>query len=178
MKYILVFTAFFILGCSFGGKKIEYLVTYPPTPLKVVSHNKSKIVGLMDIELPYYLQDGKLPYLKHSKVIFFDIYFANDGEEFFKKRALRLLLPSFKDVINYPWDNKKSNIIMKIIIKNLIANKNKITLDAYYIIYDAKKKVIKKEKFHNTLAINSLKKEEVLQKMLNLFDNFLTRIRF
>ena len=176
MKYFLVLITLFIFGCSAGSKKIEFMIAPSPLPQKPTSINK--IVGLWDIELPYYLENGKLPYLQNAKVSFFDAYFANDSEEFFKKRAKILLLSSFKDVTNYPWDNKKTDLTIKIIIKDLIADENKITLDAYYIIYNNKKKVIKKEKFHNTLAINSLKKEEVLQKMLNLFDDFLTRIRF
>ena len=91
MKYILVFITFFILGCSFGGKKIEYLVTYPPTPLKVVSHNKNKIVGLMDIELPYYLQDGKLPYLKDNKVGFFDFIQKPKKKNYIKNTSQQLM---------------------------------------------------------------------------------------
>ncbi len=171
MKYILTILMIFILGCS---GKINYLLVKPPTICKVKIKNLS--LGVRDIGLPFYLQDGKLPYAKANKIEFFDSYFAKDAEEFIKKRAINILQNYYKDAFDYPWENKRADLIVQINIKRFITINKTLTLNASYDILNKNKKVIKRKNFHKSLRLAKVNENTVLEGMEELFDEFINSI--
>ncbi len=174
MKYILIFLTIFLIGCTSSVKKSDYLVTTLPTIVNTTRF--SKVVAVSDIELPYYLQDGKIPHVVDGKIEFFDSYFADDAEEFIKKRAIYILKNRFKDAFDYPWKSKSADLILKIYIKKFITVDKTITLEASYEFYTKKKKLVKKDEYQKSKKLKDVDEKEILRAMEKLFDEFIYSI--
>ena len=175
MRNLVVFLMIFISGCS-SIQKITYLIAPKPTISKQIVFKK--VVGVEDIELPYYLQDGKIPYVKDGKIEFFNSFFANSPEDFIKKRAINILKNSYKDAYDYPWENKSADLLLKIYIKKFITIKNTLVFEASYEFYSKDKKLLKRESFKRSIVINEISDRKILSSMMRVFDEFISSIHF
>ncbi len=174
MKYIVLFLSFFIFGCTAQVKKSSYIITNQP---KTFKQNLSPlVVGVEDIELPYYLEDGKIPYVKNNKIEFFNSYFTDDAEDFIKQRAIDILKNRYKDAFDYPWESKSANYLLKIHIKEFITTNNILNLKATYEFYSKNKKLIKQKFFTRSKSLKVADEKEILKAMQELFDEFINDI--
>ena len=168
--FSLFFVMLFLLGCS---QKQDFIYIKEPQKFHFLKKCK-KTVSLKEIQFPYYLEDGKIPYLKDGKINFFDEYYATDSEEFITKRAVKILSRIFHDVKIYPWND--GDLILKIQIDELIAKKNKVFLQGFWILRDKNNKILQKYIYKKQMLIKKLDVKEVVLAMQVLFDQFINDI--
>ncbi len=170
MKYILSVFIFLFFGCS---AKPNFIYVKEPVLNSAKKCNCS--LAVKEIELPYYLEDAKVPYIKDGEIKFFDdTYFADNPQEFVTKRTVKILKNTLTNrVYIYPWNSQKIKYILSIDIQKCIAKGKLVSFTADWTLFDKNKNIIKSSTYHDSITIKNLSAKEVVFGMQKLFDRFI-----
>ena len=172
MRYI--FLLFLIFGCS---SKPSYIYVKEPQIEQTKGCNCS--IAVKEVELPYYLEDAKIPYISDGKIEFFgNSYFAEDAKEFATKRVRDILTTTSKDASIYPWNSKKSDYILQLDVRELIAKEkdSKVKIFAKWKLFNQDKDIVLSSTCRDTMSLQDFNKKEVLNGMRELFDRCIDTI--
>ena len=169
MKYLISLVVVFLVGCS---TRSEYI--YIPEPHVVKVKEFKRDISVKEVVLPYYLQEGKIPYIKDGKIEFLDEYFSDNAVGFTTKRVVEILKKSFSSqrVYIYPWSPNKS-YILQIDIDKFIADDKNVYLKGDWRFYNPNHKLINFSSFYKTKPISN---KSVPLVMKSLFDDFIVSI--
>ncbi len=168
MKWLNYLLIFFLFGCS----QKYFIDSF--TSIQIKSNNPKKVVvGVYEVDIPYYLEEGEIPISDNNTTKYQKIYTRDDYQDILTQRVLTFLHLSFPNGIigAYPWDfSKKLKNKLKIYIDDIYIKNKKMFLN---MRYSYNKKI---GRFHIYKKIKSLDKKEIVKEFFKLYDLGLQRV--
>ncbi len=174
MRFIYLLTMlFFAVGCSV--RSTEYIL--PATNLqKIGSFNQQ--IGVKEIEVPEYLNSGKILIQKGVKLSRVDADFASTPSKLLTQKAMTTLKKSLgtPDVFLYPWDFKhKRGLFISINLDSFNYKDGYAVVDGTYFVKRNNGRIIAKRNFSYSQKVKENIQDIVVTLSL-LFDKLIVDI--
>jgi uncharacterized lipoprotein YmbA len=173
MRYVIFLFLIIFAGCS--SKNSGYIL--PSTSSVNVARITTQI-GVEKVELPEYLNSGKILLKSGLKVSEIDSNFIAPPSELLTSKTINILKSSLNNpnVLLYPWDIKsQKGYIVKIKLDKFLYDSSSVVVAGSYYIKSANKELISSKNF-TKIATCSKDVKSIVTTLSELFDTVVVEI--